>query len=400
MTKQKTPAPINNLIDQSYKLSYFSEDLSKYVENQLKSTQTDFKISKTLNKWFKKNILHIEMFESFCPECFSKFVNKNGVQERTLYFYDKGALETEIQSYKCKKCGKKFNTDISEIVEENSNFTHDFKNKSLELMGLFFGSVRNIAYKVKKDTGVDISHQTIENWILEYENPNNNFKTSYSGYYIFDVEWTKIKGVWNYRFTLFDSKQNIIVGDEIYSKENSKNIKEFLEKNTMNHNKISITTDLDEKYKPIIEELEFKHQWCLFHALKNFNKTIKKYIKENELNDDEIDKIHEEKLELFSLFESKSFKKARNKLNEILNKINDYSKVIKSIICNSLMPYFKTFFAFLEDENIERTSNKIENAFQKTFPKSVKKLMKIKRGVMSRINIRIEINSQKKLFDI
>lgn len=62
------------------------------------------------------------------------------------------------------------------------------------------------------------------------------------------------------------------------------------------------------------------------------------------------------------------------------------------------MPYFKTFFAFLEDENIERTSNKIENVFQKTFPKSVKKLMKIKRGVMSRINIRIQIQNQKKTF--
>jgi hypothetical protein len=47
-----------------------------------------------------------------------------------------------------------------------------------------------------------------------------------------------------------------------------------------------------------------------------------------------------------------------------------------------LMPYFKTSFAYLEDENIERTSNKIENIFQKTFPKSVKKLMKIKTGVM------------------
>jgi len=50
------------------------------------------------------------------------------------------------------------------------------------------------------------------------------------------------------------------------------------------------------------------------------------------------------------------------------------------------MPYFKTFFASIEDGNIERTSNKIENIFQKTFPKSVKRLMKIKRGVMSRIN--------------
>ena len=71
-------------------------------------------------------------------------------------------MKTEIHTYKCKKCGKKFNTDISEIVEENSNFTHDFKSKCLELVGLFFGSVRNIDYKVKKDTGVSISPQTIE----------------------------------------------------------------------------------------------------------------------------------------------------------------------------------------------------------------------------------------------
>jgi len=91
-----------------------------------------------------------------------KFVIKNGVKERTIYFYDKGVVKTEIHTYKCKKCGKKFNTDISEIVEENSNFTHDFKSKCLELVGLFFGSVRNIDYKVKKDTGVSISPQTIE----------------------------------------------------------------------------------------------------------------------------------------------------------------------------------------------------------------------------------------------
>jgi hypothetical protein len=399
MTKQKTLAPVNGLFDQGYKLSYFCEGLSKYVENQLKSVQTDHKTSKTLNKWFKKNIFHIEMFEPFCPDCFSKSVIKNGVKERTLYFYDKGVVKAEIQAYKCNKCGKKFNTDISEIVEENSNFTHGFKSKCLELVGLFFGSVRNVAYKVKKDTGVNISQQTIENWILEYKKENKESEDRYSGYYIFDVEWVKIKGVWNYRFTLFDSKQNIIVADEIYSKENSKNIKEFLEQNTMNKNRISITSDLDEKYKPIIEKLGFKHQWCYFHTLKNFNKIIKKYIRENELNEEEINKIREEKLELFSLFESKSFKSARNKFKEILNKINDYSKVVQSITRDYLMPYFKTFFAFLEDENIERTSNKIENVFQKTFPKSVKRLMKIKTGVMSRINIRIEIQNQKKLFD-
>jgi len=66
---------------------------------------------------------------------------------------------------------------------------------------------------------------------------------------------------------------------------------------------------------------------------------------------------------------------------------------------NLLMPYFKTFFAYLEDENIERTSNKLENKFQKTFPKSIKRIMKIKKGAMSRINIGKEILNQIKVFD-
>jgi uncharacterized protein YdcH (DUF465 family) len=75
----------------------------------------------------------------------------------------------------------------------------------------------------------------------------------------------------------------------------------------MNKNKIAITTDLDEKYKLIIESLGFKHQWCLFQAFKNFNKTIKKHIKENNLSDEEISKIRKEKLELFNTFDSKVF---------------------------------------------------------------------------------------------
>jgi len=86
-------------------------------------------------------------------------------------------------------------------------------------------------------------------------------------------------------------------------------------------------------------------------------------------------------------------------MNEILNQISDYSKVIQSIAMDLLMPYFKTFFAYLEDENIEQTSNKLENKFQKTFPKSIKRIMKIKKGAMSRINIRKEILNQIKVFN-
>jgi transposase-like protein len=391
MINRKILAPSNDLFNQDYKLSYFCESLSKHEENQIKSENNDVKRFKKLKKWYKKDILHIEMFKPVCPKCFTKNVVKNEFKERILYFYDKGEVKVELQSYRCKKCGKKFKTDISKIVEDNGNFTHEFKRKSLELVALFFGSVRSVAYRVKEDTGVSVSRQTIENWVLKYKNQNRELNSRYSGYYIFDVEWVKIQGQWNYRFTLFDSKQNTVVADDIYSKENSKNVREFLEKNTRNKNKIAITTDLDEKYKPVIENLGFKHQWCLFHAFKNFNKVVKKFIKENDLSEEEIDKIRKEKLELFSLFDSKSYKPAKNKFNKLLSKIKEFSEVIQSIILDSLMPYFKTFFNFLDDKNIESTSNKIENFFKRTLPKSVKKIMKTKNGVTSRITLRTEM---------
>ena len=400
MITSKILAPKNGLFNQDYKLSYFCESLSKYEENQIKTQNNNVKRTKKLKQWFKKDILHIEMFKPFCPECYTKSVNKDEIKDRNLYFYNEGEIKTEIQSYKCKKCGKKFITDISEIADKNSNYTHEFKRKSLELAAIFYGSVRNIAFKVKKDTGIAVSPQTIENWILKFKYENKEQNTRYSGYYIFDVEWVKIKAVWNYRFTLFNSKQNTVVADEIYSKENSKNVREFLDKNTRNKKKISITTDLDEKYKPIIENLGFKHQWCLFHTFKNFNKAINNYIKENELSGEDIDKIREEKLELFSLFDSESYKSARNKFDEILKKIKEFSEIIQIIILDSLMPYFKTFFNFLDDKNIEYTSNKLENFFKRTFPKSVKKLMKIKEGVESRIALRTEIWDSKNFIEI
>lgn len=86
-------------------------------------------------------------------------------------------------------------------------------------------------------------------------------------------------------------------------------------------------------------------------------------------------------------------------MNKILNQIKDYSSVIQAIIKDFLMPYFQTCFSYLLDENIERTSNKLENTFKITFLKIIKKKMKIKKGAMSRINIRKEILNQIKVFD-
>jgi hypothetical protein len=68
MINSKILAPNNNLFNRDYKLSYFCESLSKYEENQLKSDNGNIIRSKKLKYWFKKDILQIEMFKSYCSE--------------------------------------------------------------------------------------------------------------------------------------------------------------------------------------------------------------------------------------------------------------------------------------------------------------------------------------------
>jgi hypothetical protein len=47
MINTKIPAPNNSLFNQVYKLSYFSENLSKYEENQLKLGNSNLKCLKS-----------------------------------------------------------------------------------------------------------------------------------------------------------------------------------------------------------------------------------------------------------------------------------------------------------------------------------------------------------------
>jgi transposase-like protein len=391
MQTNKTNVPISNIDNQTYKLSHFHEDFMKYEYKSLKNENNLKNNPKKLIIYDRKGKTYIKSQNPICPECNSKLITKNGIKPRLLYFYYKKEVNTEVQRYKCVKCGKSFTTDISEIVDDNSNYTHEIKEKTLDLVGLFYGSLRKVAYKIKKDTEIDISIQTIENWILNVEDPNKGKIKRYSGYYIFDTEWSKIDGTWSYRFTLFDSKFNTVIADEFYSEETSANIKDFLERSTFNQDKFAITSDLKEEYKPVIEKLGFKHQWCTIHGTKNINKHIKEYFKENKVSEDEKEIIKIYKQDIFNLFKSKSYKEARKDFNNMLEIVDEYPIIIQDILINLIMPYFKTYFLYLLDNKVEKTSNKIENIFLKTFPRHVKKIMKTFKGAITRIWLRQEI---------
>lgn len=56
--------------------------------------------------------------------------------------------------YKCKKYGKKFKTDISDIVDKNSNFTHEFKKNTLNWLVYSSDQSVKLPIKLKKTTKV------------------------------------------------------------------------------------------------------------------------------------------------------------------------------------------------------------------------------------------------------
>ena len=57
------------------------------------------------------------------PHFGSKKVIKCSYRDRKLVMLNKGEVLVKVQRYKCSKCGKTFNTDLSDFVLANSNIT-------------------------------------------------------------------------------------------------------------------------------------------------------------------------------------------------------------------------------------------------------------------------------------
>ncbi len=143
--------------------------------------------------------------------------------------------------------------------------------------------------------------------------------------------------------------------------------------------------DLDKKYASIIPKLGFKHQLCIFHTKKTLNKQLKNFKDKNSLSDEEYQECHKQLKMIKDLFDLNDFDEFKNELQSLIYHKDDFHPVIYKIIRKFIFPRYKSFIYHLKDTKIEKTSNKIENAFQKTMPKSRKRTFKTKRGVLKRI---------------
>lgn len=150
-------------------------------------------------------------------------------------------------------------TDISSIVKGNSNITIPLIEHIKYLYSNFGTSLHKIRKSLKREHKIEISHQSIENIILNSDYKINHDNWTYSGYYLFDSPLVKKNGKWKYLLALFDLKLNIIVSRELADSESVETVYKFLEKSLRNQNKNCIITDLKNEYRIAIDKLQIKH---------------------------------------------------------------------------------------------------------------------------------------------
>ena len=294
-----------------------------------------------------------------------------------------------IQKYKCKKCGKVFYTDLSSLVYPNSNITLPVIDCIENLYQIYGAGLHKIRFDLKKQHNIEISHQSIENILLNSNYQFNYQNWTYSGYYLFDSLWVKINGIWNYLLALFDVKLNTLVSVKLVESEDSKTIYQFLNESLRNQKKISIGTDLKHEYRKAIDKLKVKHHFCKFHVKQNINKRFKDYFDKNQLMDEEKELLTNLKQDIYKILDAETLNDAKKLRDELIDKKYPKNKFTDKILWKFVIPYFKKLTTHLENTNIPSMNNKIENIFQKVFPKHIKRTMKIELGLLSRFMLKL-----------
>ena len=346
----------------------------------------------------KRGKIHFENKIAVCTSCKSHHTVKNGTYERKLIFLRIGEQICTVQKYKCKKCGKVFYTDLSSLVYPNSNITFPVIDCIENLYQIYGAGLHKIRFDLKQQHNIEISHQSIENILLNSNYQFNYQNWTYSGYYLFDSLWVKINAEWNYILALFDVKLNTLVSVKLVESEDSTVIYHFLNESLRNQKKISIGTDLKHEYREAIDKLKVKHHFCKFHVKQMINRRFKDYFDKNELNDEQYNKLIDLKQDIFKALDAKSLNDANKLRDELINKNYPKNKFTNKLIWKFIIPYFKKLTTHLENKNIPSTNNKIENIFQKVFPKHIKRTMKIEQGLLARFMLKLNywnLNNEK-----
>lgn len=325
---------------------------------------------------------HFGEMNPVCPECGSKVYVKNGFRKRYPAIGDFGKITVYVQRYECKKCGKGFSAKIDRIVRKWRQYAEIFREKVNAIAAIMKYSGRAIQQVLLALYGVAPSHQTIENW-LRARIP----KFSYSGYYSYDEQVVKIKGVKAYRLTLFDAGLNVPVAEEVTYRLNANRVKRFLKKNLKGHPVYSVTTDDRKWYREIIKDLKAVHQLCGFHFLKHVTEDCEWYFKRKSVSGPEKIRIAVCVSLIREVFRSFTEAEFLEKLEKVYSMKDKVPPCMKKHI-EKLVEDVDLYTNHLLNPSIPKTSNHAEEYYRQTDPKKMKKRYKTPQGLIRALNLK------------
>ena len=335
---------------------------------------------------------------SICPNCGAYKIIKKGMITKNKQNINGKTTEFKEQQYQCKKCGKKFGIKNNPLIGEHKQFLQEIIDKIPGIMKIGYQSLRKISKYFEVFLGIRISHQTIKNWSNKnHEETINNEEFEYSGYYLYDEQFLKLNRVRHYRLTLFDAILNVPVSERIVRRRIPKNTKKFILDSTKNKPFICLTTDLFPMYRNVADEIGVNHQLCTFHLFQTIHHKLKVYCRRNKINGKERDYIYENAQELKDCFRQNSTKEAIEHFKLYLQNYRAIPVVLKDFIRKHIINHFHRYVQHLDDENIEKTSNKVENYYRQTNPEIIKKLYKTKNGILTFLDYQMKNWTEKHL---
>jgi transposase-like protein len=161
--------------------------------------------SNALRNKVKKNVVIQPISPNVCPYCTSTTIIRHGVRHN---------VNGDLQRFTCRTCGKRFTQNLG---FEKLKATPEVVTSAMQLY--FTGeSLRNVQ-KFLKLRGVEVSHQTVYNWIKKYVGLMKHYlaqmQPQVGDTWRADELFLKVHGDLKYLYALMDDETRFWIAQEV-----------------------------------------------------------------------------------------------------------------------------------------------------------------------------------------
>jgi hypothetical protein len=140
----------------------------------------------------------------------------------------------------------------------------------------------------------------------------------------------------------------------------------------------------------IMDELNVKHQLCIFHLYKMINDKLHILLRSKKTFEDEKTRLRLYFKEIREIFDTTDYETALNLLDELLSNLDDIPIFLRRFIIKKILPNLNRLTQFMHNPNIARTSNIIENYYRQTLLKAHKKKYKTIKGLINYLKLKMQ----------